>query len=428
MFARQFRADLTPVQPEEFQVNQTVLAPQRHPSVAVDPAGNFVVSWQSHKQDASGPGVVARVYDNAALAQTDEFLIATWEQGPQTWPVPAMTPAGDVGIFWTGHGTDRAEGVHGRLYSMNQSPRITSFTSTANVYGEVAVGEIVTIAVTLVDPDVGDTHTAIVDWGDGTDPESVSVDQTTDTVSGGHAYATGGIFTLTITVTDSHGGSDDATTTGAISGLGLDDETGLLQVIGTNQYDFVNILKVGDNIRVYTNFAAPAPYQAFPTSEISEIYVVLCDGNDFAQVATSVGLPATIDGGNGNDRLYGGLANDTLLGGAGDDWLWGRDGDDTLRGGDGADQLFGGYGDDDLFGDVGNDWLYGEYGNDTLYGGDDDDRLYGGAGNDCLFGEAGNDWLYGESGDDELDGGDGLDWLFGGPGTDLLINGEFLYP
>jgi hypothetical protein len=63
---------------------------------------------------------MARVYDNLAVAQTDEFLVPTWDQGPQTLPVMAMAPTGNFGIFWTGHGTDRAEGVHGRIYALEQ--------------------------------------------------------------------------------------------------------------------------------------------------------------------------------------------------------------------------------------------------------------------------------------------------------------------
>lgn len=114
VFARQFLADKSPVQ-DEFQVNQTVMAPQRHASVVSDPAGNFVVSWQSHKQDASSTGVYARQYNRDAVAQTDEFILNSVEEGPQTLPVMAMTPTGHVGIFWTGHGTDRIEGVHGRM-------------------------------------------------------------------------------------------------------------------------------------------------------------------------------------------------------------------------------------------------------------------------------------------------------------------------
>ncbi len=116
VFARQFLADNTPVQPIEFQVNQTVLSPQRHSSVVCDEMGNFVISWQSHKQDQSGPGVFARVYDAAGAVQTDELLVPTAEQGPQVLPVMAMAPNGDFGVFWVGHGGDHTEGVHAKLY------------------------------------------------------------------------------------------------------------------------------------------------------------------------------------------------------------------------------------------------------------------------------------------------------------------------
>ncbi len=131
VFGRQFLADKTPVQPIEFQVNQTVLAPQRHPSVAADANGNFVVGWQSHAQDSSGPGVFARLYDASAAAQTDEFLVPTADQGPQTYPVITMTGNGNVGLFWTGHGTDRVEGAHGRVFKVLS---LHPWTNPVNIY------------------------------------------------------------------------------------------------------------------------------------------------------------------------------------------------------------------------------------------------------------------------------------------------------
>ena len=154
VFARQFLADKSPVQPIEFQVNQTVLAPQRHASVASDSEGNFVVSWQGHAQDTSGPGVFARVYDAAAVPQTDEFLVPTWDQGPQTWPVMAMTVSGEFGVFWTGHGTDRAEGVHGRLYGRQQPDLQVSITDDGV---KVAPGE--SIVYTITYENVGNVET-----------------------------------------------------------------------------------------------------------------------------------------------------------------------------------------------------------------------------------------------------------------------------
>ncbi len=171
VFARQFLADKSPLQPIEFQVNQTVMAPQRHPSIASDSEGNFVISWQGHAQDSSGPGVFARVYDAAAVPQTNEFLVPTWDQGPQTSPVMAMRGSGEFGVFWTGHGTDRAEGVHGRLYGRQQPDLQVSITDEGvkvaprepivytityeNVGNVDATGVVITLS-----PSIGTTYTA----------------------------------------------------------------------------------------------------------------------------------------------------------------------------------------------------------------------------------------------------------------------------
>ena len=163
VFARQFLPDKAGVQPIEFQVNQTIMAPQRHASVVVDELGNFVVAWQSHAQDSGGPGVFARVYDAAAVAQTDEFIVPTWDQGPQTYPVMAMTQDGDFGVFWTGHGVDRVEGVQGRIFET--SPRIhVSLTGPATGIME---GDAAEFTLSLSEPAVSPI-TVVLSLNDGT--------------------------------------------------------------------------------------------------------------------------------------------------------------------------------------------------------------------------------------------------------------------
>jgi hypothetical protein len=59
------------------------------------------------------------------------------------------------------------------------------------------------------DVDAGDTHTATIDWGDGSPVEMVPA--TSGSVSGTHAYIASGNFAVTITVSDNNGGSGSDT-------------------------------------------------------------------------------------------------------------------------------------------------------------------------------------------------------------------------
>jgi len=60
----------------------------------------------------------------------------------------------------------------------------------------------------FTDPGTLDTHTATVDWGDGSPPEAAAVTESSGsgTVSGTHGYATSGTYTVTVTVRDKDGG------------------------------------------------------------------------------------------------------------------------------------------------------------------------------------------------------------------------------
>ena len=70
---------------------------------------------------------------------------------------------------------------------------------------EVDEGATATLAATFNDPNEGDTHTATIDWGDGSRVVEASVDQATDTVSGDHVYADNGVYTVKLRITDDSG-------------------------------------------------------------------------------------------------------------------------------------------------------------------------------------------------------------------------------
>jgi hypothetical protein len=364
VFARQFLADKTPVQPIEFQINQTVLAPQRHSSVISDAEGNFVVAWQAHKQDTSGPGVMARVYDSLAVAQTDEFLVPTWDQGPQTSPVMAMAPTGNFGIFWTGHGIERAEGVHGRIYSLEQQNVVPHDVSIDGPTVSVR-GKTLTYAGSFIDPDTADTHEYAWLVTDASGGIAVQEPIGTDTFS--FVLTELGEYTVQLTVTDAAGESGIGSTTTAVQTAAVltDPDTGenVLYVGGSEGRDYINLKKARRSGDINVNLSEKdndVHFQHDFGSPVDRIVVYGLEGSDRIRAYNSLGkIPVEMYGGHGNDRLYGGLAGDILNGGPGNDRVFGGFGNDVLVGGDGTDRLFGGRGSDVVIGGKDSDEVVG---------------------------------------------------------------------
>jgi len=194
-----------------------------------------------------------------------------------------------------------------------------------------------------------DTHVATVDWGDGT-VEAVTLIQGagSGTITGSHAYVSGGIYTVTLTVIDDDTGSHQASTLAVITGVGL--SNGILYVIGSAIDDMVHIQKTGtDVIKVHASFI-PEAFREFDAAETDQIISYLCQGDDQLTIAGNVTTPAIIHGDGGNDHLNGGGGPTVLLGGGGDDMLVGQGGSNILIGGKGVDRLVGGKSDDVLIG------------------------------------------------------------------------------
>ena len=169
---------------------------------------------------------------------------------------------------------------------------------------------------------------------------------------GSHAYPAGGIYTITLTLADDDTGADSATATAYVTGVGV--VGGQLQIIGTNADDLVHVNLAEDAasvIRVHASFLPPDPgYIDVPSAGVTSILVMLFEGNDQAQLAGNLLLPAILDGGGGSDHLNAGGGAAVLLGGLGDDFLQGSGAGAILIGGLGADSLLGGSLEDILIG------------------------------------------------------------------------------
>ena len=255
----------------------------------------------------------------------------------------------------TATATDLAGNTSEFSIAVQVAPVIDYFGNSSPLCGGAREGELVTISATFTYLNPLDTHTAVVDWRDGTPPESVAVNESngSGTVYGEHVYQCGGVYPIGLTVTDNHGRFDQATSTAFITGAGVNN--GVLQVVGTAGDDGVTVDKPWGSTGYVVTAELPSgcPYaKEFDPAGIERIEVILGCGNDRATIASRVGLPTVLDGGAGNDRLTGGAGNDLLLGGEGDDVLWCRKGwgANVLIGGLGSDQLSGGNDEDLLIG------------------------------------------------------------------------------
>jgi len=79
----------------------------------------------------------------------------------------------------------------------NQAPTC----STSSTVNPAAEGASVNLTGTINDAPA-DTHSATVDWGDGSNPESLTVNQVANTFSGNHFYADNATYPVVVTVTD----------------------------------------------------------------------------------------------------------------------------------------------------------------------------------------------------------------------------------
>jgi hypothetical protein len=88
---------------------------------------------------------------------------------------------------------------------LNAAPTVTaSFAMTSISCGPSNA----TLNVSFSDPDAADTHSALIDWGDG---HTQPVDPATSPFSLQHTFALAGKYTATVTVTDNYGGAGKAT-------------------------------------------------------------------------------------------------------------------------------------------------------------------------------------------------------------------------
>jgi Ca2+-binding RTX toxin-like protein/WD40 repeat protein len=110
---------------------------------------------------------------------------------------------------------------------------------------EVWAGVEASVVGSFADAGVLDTHTVVIDWGDGIAGEA-AVDETdgSGSFSGAHTYEYAGTHVITVRVTDSDGAETEGVVPVTVMGFGLHD--GVLYVLGTPGDDVVEVSRVSE--------------------------------------------------------------------------------------------------------------------------------------------------------------------------------------
>ncbi|HEY8154196.1 MAG TPA: hypothetical protein VII72_08730 [Myxococcota bacterium] len=135
-----------------FQVNSDTTRSSRDSSVAVDPAGNFVVVWRSSgssETDTSSSSIQGQRYASNGSAQGAQFQVNTYTTNAQESPAVATGFDGDFVVAWQSNGSSGADSssfsTQGQRYASDGSTQgaqfqVNTYTTNAQESPAVATG------------------------------------------------------------------------------------------------------------------------------------------------------------------------------------------------------------------------------------------------------------------------------------------------
>ena len=127
----------------EFQVNTHTTWDQKDAAVAMDGQGNFIVVWNSYRQDGDSGGIFGQRFNATGESLASEFQINTTTSGNQASPTIAMDAAGNFVVVWQGPGTSD-EDIFAQRFDPNGQPlgvelHVNRYTDSQQLYPAVVM-------------------------------------------------------------------------------------------------------------------------------------------------------------------------------------------------------------------------------------------------------------------------------------------------
>jgi PKD repeat protein len=124
---------------------------------------------------------------------------------------PSGTPSDEYTINVSVSDDDGGSASNSATVTVNNvNPIIGPITAPVD---PTQVNVAITANAVFTDPGLLDIHTAVWDWGDGSDPTVVEITDGARSASDSHTYADPGLYTVRLTVTDDDGGQATGSTT-----------------------------------------------------------------------------------------------------------------------------------------------------------------------------------------------------------------------
>ena len=115
-----------------FQVSNPASGAQEFSTVAIDSVGNFVVTWSG--QQSGNWDIYAQRYNSTGNALGSNFMVNSATAGDQEYSTIAMAPAGNFVVTWSGQQSGTWD-VYAQMFASTGAPQGSEFrvnTTTAN--------------------------------------------------------------------------------------------------------------------------------------------------------------------------------------------------------------------------------------------------------------------------------------------------------